>query len=145
MRFPPFALLAVIAATSIASLPLEAQNRSRRDRNQLDTEEIRASSASNAYDLVKTLRPAWLRTRGTTSLGTITIADPTSPTGSSAVPVPPEILVYLDGIRFGNQESLQNIGVSDVARLEFLDSGAATQRFGTGHPHGAIIIERATR
>lgn len=145
MKFLPTSLLVVIAATSVASLPLEAQNRSRRDRNRIDTEEIRTSSAPNAYDLVKTLRPAWLRTRGATSLQTTAMADPTSATGSSAVAVPPEILVYIDGVRFGTQDSLKDIGVSDVARLEFLDSSAATQRFGTGHSHGAIVIERLTR
>lgn len=132
MRFLPH-VLATVVALSVGNLPLEAQGKSRiaRDRNKISTEEIRASSASNAYDLVRTLRPAWLRTRGYSSLVEMS-------TG-------PEIKVYVEGVRQGNQEALRNISLHDVASLEFLDSNSATQRYGRDNTHGAIVIERIRR
>lgn len=145
MRFLPHVLITVIALT-IGSLPLEAQGKARiaRDRNMISTEEIRASSASNAYDLVKTLRPAWLRTRGYSTLQTTTIPNPLEG-GTIDVMAAPQIMVYIEGVRQGDQESLRNVELGDVASLVFLDSNAATLRYGTGNTHGAIVIEKIRR
>jgi hypothetical protein len=39
-------------------------------------------------------------------------------------------------------DMLEQIVASDVKQIEWLSASDATQRFGTGHPHGAILITR---
>lgn len=88
--------------------------------------DVEASSARNAYDLVQSLRPQWLRGRGPASLRN------TQP----ALPV-----VYVDGVRFGPVESLRQITVESLQRLEFMSAPDATNRYGTGHGGGAILVQ----
>ncbi len=117
--------LALLLAVAAACAPTAAQptNAPRTSTNRISAEEVQQSTASNAYELVQTMRPSWLRTRGTQSInneGTI--------------------MVYFDNIRMGGPEMLRSIPVSNIASLEFLDAASATQRWGTGHSHGAILV-----
>jgi hypothetical protein len=91
----------------------------------ITVEEVRASAARNAYDLVQSLRPQWLRGRGATSLRS---TEPTLP------------LVYVEGIREGSTESLRRIGTDVIAGIEFLSASDATNRYGTGHTGGVILV-----
>jgi hypothetical protein len=88
-------------------------------------EEITASPTNNAYELIQNLRPRWLHDRGPDTFGL----------GSTA-----GIMVYVDGIRMGMADSLHQISVRDLKSAQRLSSGEATQRFGVGHPHGAILL-----
>lgn len=93
------------------------------DMRMLTLEQIEASSAANALDLVRTLRPAWLQKRGRQSLS-----------------FEGDIMVYIDHMHLGSVHVLRSIPVTGINRIEFYDATTATQRWGTGHLHGAIAI-----
>lgn len=117
-------LLLALAAACGSSPRLETGDMPRRsDSSRLTREEVVASNTSTAFDAIRMLRPNWLRKRGAMSV--------TQPT---------EIKVYLDNVQIGGPGTLQNIPVSSVVSLQFLDAATATQRWGTGHPHGAILV-----
>jgi len=79
-----------------------------------------------AYDAIQSLRPTWLRPRGTDSIRT-----------------PSQVWVYRDGSRLGGVEMLRTTSTADIAEIRFYDAAAATQRWGMGH--GAGVISIATR
>lgn len=131
--------LALVAVAALHA-PLDAQ-KARKDRNRISEEEIHASSAANAYDLIRSVRSQWLRVRGQASLQTVRTTDPVSQQPMSTL-APQEIVVYVDGSRFGNQNELRSLSTHDLASLEYMDPSTATQRWGTGHPYGAILATR---
>jgi len=88
-------------------------------------DEISASSATNAYDLISQVRPNWLRGRGTPNLR-----------GSQA-PLP---VVYLDDRRQGALEILRTFPTGGVAELRYINATTATTRFGNGHAGGVILV-----
>lgn len=85
--------------------------------------EIEEAGPSSAYDLVRRLRPIWLRKRGNTSF-----------TQDS------DVLVYLDGTRLGETDSLRGIRTDNLERLEYWEARRANNRFGPGHQNGAILL-----
>lgn len=88
------------------------------------------SSFTNALEIVRQIRPRWLRaTRGTTF--------------SSGGPSEP--VVFLDGIRFGDLASLRSINLVNVDHLQFLSPQDATTLYGTGYMGGAIQIVSRSR
>jgi hypothetical protein len=91
----------------------------------IERADVEAVSTRDALQLVQRLRPQWLRGRGSTSLR--------SP--GATLPV-----VYLDGVRYGEVDSLRQIDSEAVWRVEFLSAPDATNRFGTGHAGGAILV-----
>ena len=84
-----------------------------------------SSSAPDAYSVVDRLRPQWLRSRGAASLQN---------------PRPEYPVVYLDGTRWGPVESLREIHSNSVSEIRFISATQATNRFGTGHMAGAILV-----
>jgi len=105
------------------------------DRDVITEEEIRRSSATDAYRLVRSLRPAWLRERGAVTLRT---AD----TGDGTALVNPQVVVYIDGTRLGSLSELETVATTGLTSIRRLSASEATQRFGTGHPRGAILLTR---
>jgi hypothetical protein len=92
--------------------------------------EAEGSRYATAYDLVKSLRPSMLLTRS-------------APTPRPAPGVPWQsrgVRVVLDGLDFGNIESLTTISAQTVLEIRFLSPIDATTRYGTGHMDGAIVI-----
>ena len=79
--------------------------------------------AGDAYDVVRMLRPQWLRLRGTGSFR-----------------AEPPLWVYVDGLRAGTVSALREVPVALVMRMEFVDGVSATQRWGLDHGNGAIVI-----
>ncbi len=79
-----------------------------------------------AWDMIAHLRPEFLRTRGALS---------------PRNPVPVRAEVYVDNMHFGNLESLKTLSAEQIVRVEYLNAGDATTRFGTGHMGGAILIQ----
>jgi len=114
-------LLQLAAGVSAA----EAQKGRKSD--VITAEEIAKSGVNNAYDAVKSLRPAWLRTRGAIS------TQPDSP-GSGG------IQVYLDGVHLGGIDELDNVVAERVQEMRYLSANDATTKYGTGHTQGAIEI-----
>lgn len=120
-------LLSAACATSPASSS-GAVGAATGSRNVITEEEIRSASASNAFDLVRGLRPAWLYKRG-----------PQSVSGET------DIIVYVGRTRLGQLEVLREIPAANLDHLEFLDATAANFRFGAGHPYGAIVLSMGDR
>lgn len=115
--------LSASAGVSEAASPAPAPVKRKRNAQMITADEIREANANTAYEAVSRLRPGWLRKRGVSSLnreGTI--------------------LVYQDGMRFGGPGSLQQINANAIESIRFLDGSAATQRFGTDHGNGAILV-----
>jgi hypothetical protein len=119
-------LLPVLAVvTACASSP----NRSMADRDRIGRETIARSTATDVYQLIQSERPAWIRARAGV---TARIAD------DSLEDAP--IMAYVDNVRLGTLQDLATVpthGVTEVRRLSARD---ATQRFGTGHARGAIVV-----
>jgi hypothetical protein len=88
-------------------------------------DEIAASSAANAYELIQSLRPRWLSHRGPETFGM----------GGRAT-----IIIYVDGSRLGGLETLNQVSTRDLASAERLNSHDATRRWGMNHPRGAIVL-----
>lgn len=103
----------------------------RGSRDVITTEELAASSATNALDAVRQLRPTFLQSRGPVSLGL-------AASGSL------EPAVFLDGQRFGTLGDLASIPINDIREIRHLSGPDATQRFGTGYASGAILVVRKT-
>lgn len=118
----------------IAAAPTESRPaaQERRSTNVITAAELQNSSASNLYQAVQVLRPQWLRSRGPTSLGG------TARTGGEGS----QLMVYMDNTRYGNVQSLQSLSLQGVIELRYLDASEATNRFGTGHAMGAIVIKQ---
>ena len=93
----------------------------------LTQEQLAGTDSGNLYDAIMKLRPAWLTSRGPTS-----VTDPT-PTVPS---------VYMDGSMLGRADYLREVRILDVTEVRYWDAGRASARFGMGHPRGVIEITR---
>jgi hypothetical protein len=130
--------LVAVAAASCASssdpVPGEGANMGRPMGNPdliLRQEIDETLSAQNAMQLIQSVRPQWLITRG--------IANLRQATGEE------DIVVYMDNARLGYREALRRVPLGGVRYLEFFDARRATQRWGSGHLHGAIFISTQER
>jgi outer membrane cobalamin receptor len=95
--------------------------------SQLITEdEIEASRAPTAYEVIQRLRANFLTYRGETSFDR---------TRSQPYPT-----VYVDGQAFGPIGTLRNIPASQIATIRLYRSWEATTKFGTGNMGGVIAI-----
>ena len=93
-------------------------------RNTLTAEEMLRAGYPDAFMTVQSLRPSWLRARGTTSF---------SRTASS-------IKVYLDDSLLGGPESLRSITMRSISTIRYLDGLQASERWGLDHSMGAIVV-----
>ncbi|HET9385920.1 MAG TPA: hypothetical protein VFO67_12290 [Gemmatimonadales bacterium] len=119
----PILVAAMLAALSCATPRSGARPSSQRDLLRFD--EIERTSAVNAYDAVRQLRPEWLRRRGRGSIQNATAE---------------VLVVYLDGTRLGTPQTLRSIAAGSILEIRHLDASDATTRFGTGHAGGALLI-----
>ncbi len=96
-------------------------------RSLITFEEIRTvDNVTEAYELVRILRPLWLQARGTIDIGN----------ARASVPQ-----VYVDELHYGNgPEILRQIIASTVQQMQFLDRSEAEMRYGSGHPGGIIMV-----
>jgi hypothetical protein len=102
--------------------------RPRKDPNLITEQEVATRPTLTARQIIEQLRPQFLRVRGTTTLGNASTQD--------------VIWVYVDGTRFGNLEVLSNISGNEIREIRYLSPSEATNRYGTGHVQGAILITR---
>jgi hypothetical protein len=56
-----------------------------------------------------------------------------------------DIVIYMDNARLGYREELRRVALASVQYVEFFSASAATQRWGGGHLHGAILISTRGR
>jgi hypothetical protein len=113
-------------------------------RNRLTAEDIRASGATNAFELIRGTRPEWLVTRGTNSWRETTQGRSAGSMTQGGIVVTrqgdPKILVYLNGLRLGGADKLADIDTAALSAAEFLDPHRAVFRFGSSAAHGAILL-----
>jgi hypothetical protein len=86
---------------------------------------VRDANVANALEAIQRLRPAMLRARTGVTTGE---------EGNSL------IAAYVDGVRVGGPEMLTNVSALGVREIRFINATDATQRFGTNHPLGAILV-----
>src|SRR3954453_14098888 len=121
---PPPPAAAQTTDSAAAATPAAPAHRTHRDRNLLTPEDWAGRNDTDAYALVRSLRPAWLRgSRGASS-------------NAEATPV----VVYRDGVKMGNHSELRSIPTLQIREIRYLDAMAATQRFGMDHSGGAILV-----
>lgn len=111
LRLLPLAILLVLAGCSTTG-----SSSSRVAGDTLTEEHLAEYSDQSALDAIRRLKPTWLRRRG----------------GS------PEVVV--DGVHRGGTDVLRQIAVQEVDEIQYLSSGDATMRYGTGFPYGAIQV-----
>jgi hypothetical protein len=102
-----------------------APDRPDRERHLITAQEIDELNLSTAYDVVRHLRPEFLRSRGTMSLR--------NTSGEFAV-------VYINGMRAGGLDQLNAIRANDVDTIRYISASDATTRWGTGHTGGVIEV-----
>lgn len=105
------------------------------DRNLVTRQELQEFPELTVFEFVRQWRPIWLRARrGDINIGAQTGLD---------VELRSErgIRVYMDGTYQGDGTSFLNrIFVPEIQQLQWLSATDASQRFGTGHSSGAILI-----
>ena len=115
------------AKSSSSPAPQTASsNRSQRGArtNTLTAEEIANAHIPNVFDLVSSLRPRWLQTRGVDSFQK-----------------PSEIQVYLGTTRMqGGVSALRELSSLGITKIEFVDGITASARWGLDHGAGAIVV-----
>lgn len=127
------ALAATLFAPACASSPAAASSetqaaRPRRDPNRITAEELATVDVQNALQAVQRLRPQFLQTHGGGS--------------TSITRGPQDVVVYVDQTRMGGPRALADIPITEVSEIQYLNGPDATQRYGTGHGAGAIIVTR---
>jgi len=115
------ALAAVIGCASAAS----GTSGSRREPNLITAEDIARIPATNAYEAIERLRPLFLRSRGKTSINTPNTQYPT---------------VYVDGVRYGDLNSLRNILATHVLDIRSYNGAEAGAKFGLQNTAGVIEV-----
>lgn len=112
----------LLLAAACSSVP---RSGAPRERNVIHADEIEPLRVASALEVIQTLRPQFLRTRGTSS---IVKGEPDYP------------VVYIDGMFAGDLSNLRRIATHQIGEIRYLSGPDATTRFGTGHPGGAILI-----
>jgi hypothetical protein len=115
------ALWLSLACAAPATRPLSGG-----DPQLITEEEVEASRAPTAYEVIQKLRANFLSYRGETSFNR-----------NDSQPYP---TVYLDGQQYGPLGSLRNIPASQVSTIRLYRSWEATTKFGTGNMGGVIAV-----
>jgi hypothetical protein len=130
-------LVACLGLALLSTQPALAQQKPhkiRRQRNLITAEEIATRPGeSNAYDLVRSLRPTWFNTRGVAS-GML------SGDGNGGVTDNAGIAVFVDGVKMGGLDQLRPIEADRIQEMRLLSASDATMKYGTGYPAGAIEV-----
>ena len=124
-----FAALALVLAVTLGGCASSGAGTRPRSGagTTLSREQLAGANSDNLYDAITKLRPEWLTSRGPTS---VTDATPNSPD------------VYMNGSMLGKADYLRQVRLLDVTEVKYWDAGAASARFGMGHPRGVIEITR---
>lgn len=95
-----------------------------RQQNVITQEQVKAYNGESVYLLIQSQHPSWLRERGRASMR---LSSP--------------VMVYFDGMpQPGGVDALRSLMPRQVLEITYLDSRAATTRFGTGNGNGAILV-----
>lgn len=122
-------LVLLPVAAGLACSPSRLGPRQINSSQFITEDEIVASRATTAYEVIQKLRANFLTHRGETSL-----------VKARSNPYP---TVYLDGLEFGPIAILRTIPASQVATIRLYRSWEATTKYGAGNMSG--VIEVSTR
>ncbi len=123
LSFVLIVLSVVLSAACASASPGESRARSR-GSSTITREDLDALRQFNAFQVVRRLRPQWLRSRGVANFD-----------GQQLLPV-----VFVDRTPRGEPRELEQISADDVERINFISSRDATTRYGTGYPGGIIEV-----
>ncbi len=129
-RFVPgIAAVVILCSAALVGGCATAASGGTGQRDLITAEEIARSGAPELGELIRALRPAWLHTRGPV----------TSLSGEEGVADVP-IVVYVDNVEHGSLSDMEGMPTQGITEVRRLSPASATQRFGTGHARGAILI-----
>ena len=115
--------LLVVSACASSKGTSQAGSQVHRSSNAVTAEELASTGAVNVYDALQRLRPQWL-TSSRIRRG-----------GSGD-----DLVVYLDSNRYGTMGSLRQLSLGGVQEVRYYGASEATNRYGTGHTGGAILV-----
>jgi hypothetical protein len=122
-----FALMSTVGvvSASCAKRTATAEATVSSSSDVLRREEIAKSSAMNAHEAIRLLRPLFLRSRGRTSI---------------LRPNESEPVVYLDDRQLGGLAVLRDIPANTIYEVRYFSPAQAQMRWGSGHAAGAILV-----
>ena len=102
------------------------------DPDVITVDQIVKSKATNAYDVIATLRPQMFTAHGAPT----TRGQQPANAGRQAVPV----VVYIDNVKAGPIAELKTLSKLDVREIRYLSPRVATDRWGLNHAGGVIYV-----
>jgi hypothetical protein len=108
-----------------AASPLFNDSHAGYGRSLISARELSRHESDNAYDLIRKLRPQWLRGRDSKSTRYLEVSYP---------------VVYINKTRHGEIDSLHHISTQEIKEIKFFQSSAAAIMFGLSNVGGAILI-----
>jgi hypothetical protein len=93
--------------------------------------DLDAAGTATVYDVVARMRPAYLRSRGPTSVVNATAR-------SAAV-------VFVNDAEFGDRESLRRFPASRIEEVRYYSGPEATTKFGSAYGAGVIALKTRSR
>ncbi|MBV9775051.1 MAG: hypothetical protein JO040_13950 [Gemmatimonadetes bacterium] len=103
-------------------------------------QEIVRAGATNALQVIQSLRPLWLQDRGVQRMREGATGQSISDQEAFVQEGATMLKVYMDGALLGGIESLRQVQAATIQSIEYLDPAAATLRFGQGVTHGVIVV-----
>lgn len=95
------------------------------NQNVITAPELRSVNYSNLYDVVRALRPQWLRRFRSSALPGAQFND---------------LMVYMDRTRLGTMEVLRQLNPSGIMQIRYFSPSEAEAEFGPGNMNGAIQV-----
>jgi hypothetical protein len=123
-----------LCAVALVASAVAAQSKPKSSSTLITEEEIERArpTVGNAFDVVQSLRPRWLRTREMVQM-------PGSSSSGSNVPQMAEIHVYMDDRDKGDIDFLKTIPAELVYTLKFMSMTEVGARFGPSRGPGIVV------
>ena len=114
----------------------------RRNPNVITAAEMDGQAASDVYELVRRLRPQWLRVRpsGTNEDAARTPAYSPMVNSPGRSELATVLHVFVDGAHAGEIGELRRIEITNVRELRFVPSADAVTRWGRDYSAGVIEV-----
>jgi len=123
-----FMLVSIGAVIGCASSGSSGGGSAPDSRNTLRYDEIsQANVGGSAYDVISRLRPGFLVSRGQATIS--------NGTAASSYPN-----IYLDGVPYGDINTLRSIDGSHIGEVRLFQAWEAQTKFGVGNNGGVIAI-----
>jgi hypothetical protein len=155
-------LLLALPAALAAAAPLRAQDEpaqsgtaqhpTRRRDDFIRPEEVGRAHASTAYELIQSIRPAWLNRHrpGLTGALNPQVTPQAAPGASGGNPASAprfqaeggkdDLIVLMDGMDAGGLDGLRQISIQQVYSVEFVPPAQSRLRFDRFTRDGAIVV-----